>query len=292
MIAAALIAKDPEAYGFSGIEYQEPLRYEKVRVQPMVDLQVIAKAAETSVEEIKDLNPELLRGCTPSDEYEIKIPYGKAELFLRNYEALQPIGKVQFKTHTVKKGETPQRIAHLYRVDVEPLLEINRLNKTSRLSSGMNLLIPTQKSPQGAIPIVEVKRKAKAENRSSKPQETIYTIKKGDSLWSISSEMGINIGALSRWNHLHPEKKLVPGDKLKIKLGSPADALDEPPRAKKEKEVIYVVKQGDTLWSIAKKHNLAVSDIRAWNHLNGNAPIRPADRLKLWVSGTKSIALN
>ena len=42
----------------------------------------------------------------------------------------------------------------------------------------------------------------------------IYTIKKGDSLWSISSELGINIGALSRWNNLHPEKKLMPGDKL------------------------------------------------------------------------------
>jgi membrane-bound lytic murein transglycosylase D len=292
MIAAALIAKDPEAYGFSGIEYQDPLRYEKVRVQPLADLQIIAKSSETPVEEIRDLNPELLRGCTPPEEYEIKIPYGKGELFLRNYEALQPVGKGSFKTHTVKKGETIQSVARLYRLDVDPLLEMNRLHKTSRLSPGMSLLIPVLKSQQGAVPAVAAKKATKGEARSSRDQKTIYTIKKGDSLWSISSEMGINIGALSRWNNLHPDKKLMPGDKLKIKLDSPADAPDELSGGKKPKEVIYVVKQGDTLWGIAKRYNLTVSEIQAWNHLSGNAPIRPADRLKLWVSGMKSSSLN
>jgi LysM repeat protein len=119
----------------------------------------------------------------------------------------------------------------------------------------------------------------------------IYTIKKGDSLWSISSELGINIGALSRWNDLHPEKKLVPGDKLKIKLGS-TDAFDEPSGGKGAKEIVYVVKEGDTLWSISKKYNLTVSDIRAWNHLNGKDQIHPAERLKLRVGTVKPSTLN
>ena len=76
------------------------------------------------------------------------------------------------------------------------------------------------------------KKKPNGDVVSSKPQDMIYTIKKGDSLWSISSELGINIGALSRWNNLHPEKKLMPGDKLKIRFGGPTDALDEPSGAK------------------------------------------------------------
>ena len=294
MIAAALIAKDPEAYGFIGIEYQEPLRYDKVQVPPLMDLQVIAKAAETPIEEIKDLNPELSRWCIPPDDpgYEIRIPYGKREIFLKNLEALQPIEKVRFKTHIVKKGETVQRIARLYQVEVDPLLEINRLKKGSPLSSGMNLLIPIPKSQQEPKPVLVAKKKVEAENRSPKPQETTYTIKKGDTLWSISSELGINIGALSRWNNLHPEKKLMPGDKLKIRLGGSTDSLDEPPGGKKEKEIIYVVKQGDSLWNIAKKYNITVSDIRAWNHLNGKDQIHPAYRLKIRVGGVKSSVLN
>ena len=53
----------------------------------------------------------------------------------------------------------------------------------------------------------------------SKPVQTMtYTIKKGDTLWSIANELGVNLGALSRWNNLYPETKLMPGDKLKIQM--------------------------------------------------------------------------
>jgi membrane-bound lytic murein transglycosylase D len=150
MIAAALIAKDPEKYGFIGIEYQEPLRYDKVKVPEVTDLRLIAKVCEVTVEEIKELNPELSRWCTPPhfSDYEIKIPFGKKELFLKNFEIFYPGGRFQFKTHRVKKGETLSKIAKLYRVDLEPILEINRLNKKSQLSIGMNLLIPLPKGKE------------------------------------------------------------------------------------------------------------------------------------------------
>jgi membrane-bound lytic murein transglycosylase D len=160
MIAAALIAKDPEKYGFIDIEYQEPLRYEKVKVPELTDLCLIAKACGTSLEEIKDLNPELRRGVTPpnENEYEIKIPFGKEDLFLKNFEALQPLEKFQFKTHLVKKGEALKGIAKQYRVDLEPLLEINHLNKTSSISKGMTLLIPISKDEKiGPLAMVQKK---------------------------------------------------------------------------------------------------------------------------------------
>ena len=287
MIAAALIAKDPEKYGFADIEYQEPLRYEKVRVPELTDLPLIAEVCETSLEELKDLNPELLRGCTPpnSPDYEVKIPFGKKELFLRNFETLQPVRKVQFRTHSVKKGESLRRIARIYRVDLEPMLEINRLNKTSRLTSGMELLIPIPKT-QDLRPLSPAQKQFDGKNRNpkpAKPEEMIYTIKKGDTLWSIADEMRVNIGALSRWNNLHPEKKLIPGDKLKIRMGTPSHPLDETPKMRKGKQIIYVVKAGDTLWGIAKKYNVTVSVIKTWNRLDGANRIRPADRLKLWL---------
>jgi membrane-bound lytic murein transglycosylase D len=293
MIAAALIAKDPEKYGFTDIEYQEPLRYEKVRVPELTDLLLIAKASETPIEELKDLNPELSRWCTPpnSPDYEIKLPIGKKELFLKNLETLQPIGKARFRTHCVKRGESLQRIARLYRVDLEPMLEINRLNKTSRLSPGMDLLIPIPKT-QGLKPLLTAQKKFDGKNRNAKPEEMIYTIKKGDTLWSIANEMGVNIGVLSRWNNLHPEKKLIPGDKLKIRMINAPHPSDEPLRKKDGKEIIYVVKGGDTLWGIAKKYNITIAEIKTWNHLNRTDRIHPADKLKLRVGAVKSSTLN
>ena len=169
MIAAALIAKDPEKYGFTDIEYQEPLRYEKVKVPELTDLSLIAMACETSLEEIKDLNPEIRRGVTPPNEteYEIKIPFGKKELFLKNFKALQPLGKFEFKTHLVKKGETLPMIAKSYWVDLEPMLEINHLNKTSPISKGMTLLIPISKDEEIKPLVVVQKKNGKARNGKS-----------------------------------------------------------------------------------------------------------------------------
>jgi LysM repeat protein len=62
----------------------------------------------------------------------------------------------------------------------------------------------------------------------------------------------------------------VPGDKLKIRM------MDEPQRKQIGKEMIYVVKEGDTLQSIAKKFNLTISEMKTWNHLNETDQIHPA----------------
>jgi membrane-bound lytic murein transglycosylase D len=229
MIAAALIAKDPERYGFVGIEYQEPLRYVKVKVPEVTDLRHVAQACEVTLDEIKELNPELSRWCTPPNlpDYEIKIPFGKKELFSQNFPNLYPGERFQFKTHVIKKGDTFSKIARLYRVDLEPILEMNRLNKKSRLSAGMNLLIPLPKD-ESPKPDRMAKKKSRKTDHGSRPSEkTTYTIKKGDTLWSIANEMGVNLGALSRWNNLYPEKKLMPGDKLIIRMTDVSDLQGE-----------------------------------------------------------------
>jgi membrane-bound lytic murein transglycosylase D len=166
MIAAALITKDPERYGFTEIEYQEPLRYETVKVPELTDLSVVAKACKTSLEEIKDLNPELRRGVTPPNEcdYEIKIPFGKKDLFLENIEALSPLEKFPFKSHLFKKGDSLLKIAKLYRVDLEPLLEINHLNKESQVSKGMTLLVPISKDEEIKPVVMAQKKNGKIRN--------------------------------------------------------------------------------------------------------------------------------
>ena len=293
MIAAALVAKDPEKYGFGGIEYQEPLCYDKVRVPEATDLALVAKACEVSTEELKDLNPELLRWCTPPGlpDYEIRIPCGKKEMFYTNFEELRPTHRVRFKTHVVKQGETLSRIANLYRVDLEPMLEINKLKKTSRLSVGMHLLIPvpTREEPKAGV---TARGPSHGTKTAANSRETIYTIRRGDSLWSIANELGITIGSLSGWNNLHPDQKLVPGNKLRIRPQGDTGSSSNFSQPKEGREVIYKVREGDTLSSIAKKYDLTVSAILSWNDLPEADRIRPADQLRLKIDGIKSSTLN
>ena len=297
MIAAALIAKDPEKYGFTGIEYQEPLRYDKVSVPPVMDLSLIARACEITTDELKELNPELLRWCTPPDtDYEIKIPFGKKEFFLKNFESLQPSERPQYRIYIFKKGDTLPKVARSYRVSGESILETNQLKKTSRLTPGMNLVIPISVSPAHQDTRSSAKARKKVDGKVQPLQdegdeEAMYTIKKGDTLWSIANEMGVNIGALSRWNNLHPEKKLRPGDKLKVRV-IPASVPTGPPVKKEATEIVYQVRGGDTLWGIAKKYNLTIDEIRSWNNLEEADRIYPASRLKLRVGGIRSSVLN
>ncbi|MBM4276775.1 MAG: LysM peptidoglycan-binding domain-containing protein, partial [Deltaproteobacteria bacterium] len=185
------------------------------------DLRLIARACEITVEELKELNPELRRWCTPPDppEYEIKIPFGKRDLFLKNFESLRPGGKTSFKTHIVKKGDTLQQIARLYRVELEPILELNRLEKKSRLSVGTNLLIPLPKEresksvPPASKPSVE-------KGRPSGSEEITYIIKKGDTLSSIAAKYNISVSEIRNWNNLNTTDRIYPSDRLKLKVGN------------------------------------------------------------------------
>jgi membrane-bound lytic murein transglycosylase D len=168
MIAAALVAKEPEKYGFTDVEYQKPLQYEKVRVPGLTGLSVVANACEASLEEIKELNPGLRRGVTPPNEndYEIKIPFGRKDLFEVMFQILQAYEKFEFKTHLVKKGETLKGIAKLYRVDLEPLLELNHLTKATPISKGTILSIPISKDDEIKPPAAARKKSGKGRDDS------------------------------------------------------------------------------------------------------------------------------
>jgi len=78
LIAAAVIAKDPEKYGFGSITYDAPVRVELVRVPRGTPLSIIAKSASMDLADLRSINPEILKGITPPnmDDYKIKLPQG------------------------------------------------------------------------------------------------------------------------------------------------------------------------------------------------------------------------
>lgn len=79
IIAAALIAKSPQTYGFKGVRYQAPLKYEKVKVPGRTDLRWFARYLELDYQTLKELNPELNREAAPpaAAGYVLKVPVAK-----------------------------------------------------------------------------------------------------------------------------------------------------------------------------------------------------------------------
>ena len=85
-IAAVKIAVDPQKYVFDKLNILESLRYDTIKTDKVIDLKIAAKCAETTLEEIKRLNPALNAWCTPQGypSFELKIPYGTKTKFLEN----------------------------------------------------------------------------------------------------------------------------------------------------------------------------------------------------------------
>lgn len=144
LIAALLIAKSPEKYGFEDIEYEEPLVFDTVEIDSPIDIRTAAKVLEIDYESLKNLNPELRRWNTPPNisSYQLKIPFGKKGEFLTRYEEIKPKNKMLFHSHKIRPGDTLYKIARLYKTGIDPILEMNNIRFPRRIRPGDHLIIP------------------------------------------------------------------------------------------------------------------------------------------------------
>ena len=113
-MAATIIAKDPERYGFF-IDYHEPLVYDEVGVPTATPLKTIAKAAGVSVEKIKFYNPELKLDTTPPNYpgYRLKVPPGTRETVAANLAAKKKVKVAKKKSGALlSKSKTPKVKIH------------------------------------------------------------------------------------------------------------------------------------------------------------------------------------
>ncbi|WP_353684642.1 transglycosylase SLT domain-containing protein [Thermodesulfovibrio sp. 3907-1M] len=143
-IAAITIAKQPENFGFGNIKEHESLSYEEVVIPSPTDLDVIARCAGVDVNAIKELNPELKRWSTPMNvkEYIIRIPEGRKDTFLLNFEKIPAEKRFSHDTYITKKGDTVYKIAKKTGYSITVLYEMNGAELFKNLQPGTKIMIP------------------------------------------------------------------------------------------------------------------------------------------------------
>jgi membrane-bound lytic murein transglycosylase D len=232
ILASILIARNPAAYGFD-IGEVEPLAYDKVLVPDALDLRLIAEWTGSTIEEIRDLNPELRRTVTPIGAHDVKVPVGKGAALEARLTTADPKQFTDFDRHTVKKGETIQGIARQFKVKSADLAGANQLKTTSKLQAGQTLLIPWL--PSGALtsrpaapittPATTTASKtpaktpasttAKTTAPASKTSTVTYKVKAGDTLSGIARQFDTTVQQIKTWNQLTSDALSV-GEKLTI----------------------------------------------------------------------------
>lgn len=289
LIAAIMIAKNPEKYGFSDIKYQEPLTYETVGVPRWTSLRAVAVACGVDFEELHDLNRELRQRITPPSyaTYPLKVPVGKKALVAQNLPRVQPIVKTKYKQHVVKAGETITKICRRYNLNKTTLLKANNL-RTAQLTLGQPLRIPYQTT---TYKLLAESFTGKSGPAPITPKNLVlHKVQPGETVSEIATRYNVPLHMIAAWNDLKNLHRINAGQQLalylqdgstdSLKSSQNLQAQKSPSEQPESTSMYYKIRGGDTLWSIAKKFNLTPQKIRIWNKIEGDI-IYPGRRLLL-----------
>lgn len=131
----------------------------------------------------------------------------------------------------------------------------------------------------GNVELVSVIKGDVKNNVAVKPTVTVsgsyYTIKFGDSWWSIANRFGMDMYQLAQLNGMSINNVIHPGQKIKVKgtIKNGAKPI------KNNNTSSYLVKPGDSWWSIAAKHGLSMYALASRNGKTIYSVIHPGDRL-------------
>jgi membrane-bound lytic murein transglycosylase D len=238
LLAAAIIARNPERFGFSDVAYDDAIVTETVAVNGSTDLELLSRRLNVDRQQLSALNPALRRGRTPPGRYEVHLPAGYAAVYEVAFADVRPDARLVYRQHTVRSGQNLSGIAREYGVSVAELRQMNNL-KDDRLAAGQALLVPQREAllepeieGRGEVELTQVALQegtdlpqareavaARAPQPSSSPTRAtraVHEVRPGDSMWSIARQYTVSVQDLVRYNALNPQAPLQVGQRIDI----------------------------------------------------------------------------
>lgn len=260
IIATALIAKDPGAYGFD-IHPDPPLDPDHVVVTAPTDLRLVAELIDRPIKELENLNPSLLTWATPLNvkQFVLTLPHGTKDLYEERIAEVPPSKRVWWRAVKVDQAETLLAVARKYRLTRSVLAEANHLGPGDDPAIGSHLILPL---PPGREPVYRRGRFLR------------YRIRRGDTLGGIAERFHVRVSSLRRWNNIRGSM-IIAGRMLRL-FGRPREEVRRSGdyRAEVRDGVrVYRIQPGDTLGVLARHFHVSVANLRRWNHLKGSSII-------------------
>ncbi len=289
-LAARMIAKNPERYGFKNLEYQAPLSYAEVIANQTVNLKNLAKELGVDYEEIRLLNAQYNTEFAPNFKKEplvIRVPnnmvtQAKVALeksYVTNDRVLASVKSSETYRYKVRRGDTLGKIARKHGTTISRIRSLNRINRKGLIRVGQYLRVP--EGPAAQRRIMRELRKSLDDSRtaekqpknSSRSAPKTITVKRGDTMIGIANRYGVRYSDLLSANRMTTRSKLLAGKRLKIPASSTTASA-----AKPRKKVI-TVRRGDTLTQIARRYNTSLSKILAENDMTRKSKLLAGTKL-------------
>ena len=252
-IAAYFIGKNPGHYGFSGIEYQDPLTYKTIPLEHSISLKKLAKNMGMEYTELKRLNPSFRGEYVPfNDKAFLRVPLSHSvdSTALALCKMKKP-GVIHSDTYwyRVRRGDTLYRLARRNKTTVSTIRRLNKMRRRSILRAGNRIRLPYSHRIKRQVASLQLDKKES------------HQVRRGENLFAIARRYGVSMTDLKQINALRSEV-IHPGQVLKLKSSNSPG-----------KEKYHIVKKGDTLLKIARRYNTSLLRLMKKNSLNMNSII-------------------
>ena len=212
-LAARLIAKHPEKYGFDDVVYEPPLSFKEVTFSKGIHMRKLAGNLGLTFSELKRLNPAYKRGIIPYRKGGtlVRVPkHLEDKIILAALQKSQSSAKMQVVAHgqtrnyRIRRGDTLSHIAQRFGTSIRALRRANNFSRRATLYPGKKIKIPTGRR-------VASRSVAKAKRR-----EKTYRVRRGDNLYVIAKKFDVSIAKLKKRNKMGRRSLLQIGKVLVI----------------------------------------------------------------------------
>ena len=181
--------------------------------------------------------------------------------------------------YTVKEGDVIGSIAEMFKVSINDIKNWNNL-KNNKVVIGKTIEIYSDVDPSSKTSKSNSVTKVKSA-KTSKESLSTYKVKRGETLSEIAEKFNVTSKEIIKWNNLK-NSKIIVGQTLNISKKSAAenDKTVSKQNSKNINNLIHVVKEGESLWTIAKNYNVNVSNLMTWNNLK-NDRVKTGQKIKI-----------
>lgn len=299
LIAVKNIINNPAAYGLALESIPNRPYFASIKLNQHMDTSVAARLAGMPMDEFVALNPgykkPLLAG---NGKPTLLLPIDKVDSFhlnLENHEGALS----SWQAYSPQRGERLASIAKRFGISVARLKEINAIPAKSLATQSQTLLVPQGHSASSQ----ELAFTAPAfEPEPAASRKITHTVGKGDTVAGIAKRYDMSVAELKSHNKLRSDK-LTKGQKLTVLAAAPVKASPAAStKASKEKLLIakagvnadkadkpnkkrshYIIQRGDTVYSIARRFNVAVNDLQRWNNIPASYRLQPGSKLTVYT---------
>ena len=289
LLALVEIVADPGSYNLTlPLVIDEP-QFMVADIGGQLDLALAAELAGVDVDTVYQYNPGYNRWSTdPSGPHSLVVPIDVAEQFVAALDEVPKSERVRWARHKVKNGEAISQIAEKYNTSVSTIRLANDL-KGNTIRAGHHLMIPVATKPLSAYSKSADARLAKTQNRTRSGNKVEHIVRSGESFWTISQRYKVTTRQLSGWNGMAPRDTLSVGKKLVVWTNAAVDAPRTSPTqalGNTTRKLNYTVRNGDSLYLIARKFRVGIDQIARWNNIDRNKLLQPGQKLTMYVDVT------